>query len=160
MFYGSGYKSNFQQHYRLNHKQEAVSSWIVSIPVRPQMFRTFMVLTVFYFSIKSCLREETGHQSSVPAQQVGHLESAVSQLHLELREAKRMCEDKVRVESCVSAVPVKLDTRIAERFWIPKDRLLKASGNTYSDSALQTSLARAGREPAVPLEETAAETRQ
>lgn len=60
----------------------------------------------------------------------------------------------------LALVPAKLDTRIAGRFWIPKERLLTASGDTRNGSALQTSLARAGREPAVPLEETAAKPRQ
>ncbi|XP_075606812.1 coiled-coil domain-containing protein 158 [Balearica regulorum gibbericeps] len=41
-------------------------------------------------------REQTRNQNSVHAHQVGHLESTVSQLHSELREAKRMYEDKVK----------------------------------------------------------------
>ncbi|XP_063192234.1 coiled-coil domain-containing protein 158 [Chroicocephalus ridibundus] len=41
-------------------------------------------------------REQTRNQNSVHAQQVSHLESTVSQLRSELREAKRMYEDKVK----------------------------------------------------------------
>ncbi|XP_076193817.1 LOW QUALITY PROTEIN: coiled-coil domain-containing protein 158 [Aptenodytes patagonicus] len=39
--------------------------------------------------------EQTRTQNSVHAHQVSHLESTVSQLRSELREAKRICEDKV-----------------------------------------------------------------
>ncbi|KFQ89710.1 Coiled-coil domain-containing protein 158, partial [Phoenicopterus ruber ruber] len=42
------------------------------------------------------IQEQTRNQNSVHAHQVSHLESAVSQLRSELREAKRMYEDKVK----------------------------------------------------------------
>lgn len=103
MFCGFGYVINFQQHCRLNHKQEAVNGWVVGLPVRHMCFVLLQFLQFFISPPKSFLREETRHQNSVPAQQVSHLESVVSQLHSELREAKRVCEDKVHVESCVSA---------------------------------------------------------
>ncbi|NXQ96878.1 CD158 protein, partial [Sagittarius serpentarius] len=48
------------------------------------------------------VQEQTRNQNSVYAHRVSHLESAVSQLHSELREAKRMYEDKVCVDLCVS----------------------------------------------------------
>ncbi|KAK1206064.1 CD158 protein, partial [Pygoscelis papua] len=41
------------------------------------------------------IHEQTGTQNSVHAHQVSHLESTVSQLRSELREAKRIYEDKV-----------------------------------------------------------------
>ncbi|KAM6400656.1 coiled-coil domain-containing protein 158 [Pluvialis apricaria] len=42
------------------------------------------------------IQEQTRNQNSVHAHQVSHLESTVSQLRSELREAKRMYEDKVK----------------------------------------------------------------
>lgn len=51
---------------------------------------------------KNFLREQTRNQNSVHAYQVSHLESTVSQLHSELQEAKRIYEDKVCMDFCVS----------------------------------------------------------
>lgn len=67
-------------------------------------------LQFLIFPPKTFLREQTRNQNSVLAQQGSHLESTVSQLRSELREAKRMYEDKVCIWICVLAlVPLKLD---------------------------------------------------
>lgn len=57
--------------------------------------------TFFSLPFKIFLREQTRNQNSMYMRQVSQLESTVSQLRSELREAKRMYEDKVCVDCSV-----------------------------------------------------------
>lgn len=64
------------------------------------MFHAFVSIIS---SFKIFLREQTRKQNTVHMYQVSHLGSIVSQPHSELQESRRLYENKVCIDSCVTS---------------------------------------------------------
>lgn len=64
-------------------------------------FTLLLSLLFAFIPFQTLLREQARNQNSMYMRQLSDLESTVSQLRSELREAKRMYEDKVRSDLAV-----------------------------------------------------------